>query len=39
MSRLFADMAISPTADFYARVGALGQAFLDIEAEAFKLPR
>jgi TorA maturation chaperone TorD len=39
MGRLFADMAISPTADFYARVGALGQAFLDIEAEAFKLPR
>jgi TorA maturation chaperone TorD len=39
MGRLFADMAMSPTADFYARVGALGQAFLDIEAEAFKLPR
>ena len=39
MGRLFADMAVSPTADFYARVGALGQAFLDIEAEAFKLPR
>jgi TorA maturation chaperone TorD len=39
MGRLFADMATSPTADFYARVGALGQAFLDIETEAFKLPR
>jgi TorA maturation chaperone TorD len=39
MGRLFADMAISETADFYARVGALGQAYLDIEAEAFKLPR
>jgi TorA maturation chaperone TorD len=39
MGRLFTDMAISPTADFYARVGALGQAFLDIETEAFKLPR
>ena len=24
-------------ADFYARVGAFGQTFLDIEAEAFKL--
>lgn len=39
MGRLFADMATSPTADFYARVGALGQAFLDIEVEAFKLLR
>lgn len=39
MGRLFADMAISQTADFYARVGALGQTFLEIEAEAFKLPR
>jgi TorA maturation chaperone TorD len=39
MGRLFADMAISQTADFYARVGALGQTFLDIEAEAFKLPQ
>jgi TorA maturation chaperone TorD len=37
MGRLFADMGISQSADFYARVGALGQAFLDIEAEAFKL--
>jgi TorA maturation chaperone TorD len=37
MGRLFADMAISQSADFYARVGALGQTFLDIEAEAFKL--
>ena len=39
MGRLFADLAISQSADFYARVGALGQTFLDIEAEAFKLAR
>jgi TorA maturation chaperone TorD len=39
MGRLFADMAICKAADFYARVGAVGQTFLDIEAEAFKLPR
>jgi hypothetical protein len=32
-------MAISKAADFYARVGAVGQTFLDIEAEAFRLPR
>jgi TorA maturation chaperone TorD len=39
MGRLFADMAVSQSADFYARVAALGQTFLDIEAEAFKLAR
>ena len=39
MGRFFADLAISQAADFYARVGALGQTFLEIEAEAFKLPR
>jgi TorA maturation chaperone TorD len=39
MGRFFADLAISPTARFYAHVGALGQTFLDIEVEAFKLPR
>ena len=38
MGRFFADLAISEKADFYARVGALGQTFLEIEAEAFKLP-
>ncbi len=37
MGRLFADMAISESADFYARVGTVGQTFLEIEAEAFKL--
>jgi TorA maturation chaperone TorD len=39
MGRFFADLAISEKAQFYACVGALGQAFLEIEAEAFKLPQ
>jgi TorA maturation chaperone TorD len=39
MGRLFADMVVSQSADFYARLGAVGQTFLDIEAEAFKLAR
>ncbi len=39
MGRFFADLAISEKAQFYAHVGALGQTFLEIEAEAFKLPR
>jgi TorA maturation chaperone TorD len=39
MGRFFADLAVSEKAQFYARVGALGQMFLEIEAEAFKLPR
>jgi TorA maturation chaperone TorD len=38
MGRFFADLAISDKAQFYARVGALGQTFLEIEAEAFRLP-
>jgi TorA maturation chaperone TorD len=38
MGRFFVDLAISEKADFYARLGALGQTFLEIEAEAFKLP-
>ena len=37
MGRLFADLGISKSADFYARVGALGQTFMDIETEAFAL--
>jgi TorA maturation chaperone TorD len=39
MGRFFADLESSPAADFYARVGALGRTFLDIEAEAFRLPQ
>jgi TorA maturation chaperone TorD len=36
MPRFFADLSISDKARFYARVGALGQTFLEIETEAFK---
>ncbi len=39
MGRFFADLENSPTADFYARLGAIGRTFLDIEAEAFQLPQ
>ena len=33
-----ADLERCRTADFYARVGALGRTFMDIETEAFALP-
>jgi TorA maturation chaperone TorD len=39
IGRFFADLEMSRTADFYARVGALGRTFLDIETEAFALPQ
>ena len=39
MGRFFADLeGVRPTG-FYARVGALGRTFMDIEAEAFRLPQ
>jgi len=38
IGRFFADLEQSKTAKFYARVGALGRAFMEIEAEAFALP-
>ena len=38
IGRFFADLEQSPTANFYARVGALGRTFIEIEAEAFALP-
>jgi TorA maturation chaperone TorD len=38
IGRFFADLEKSRTADFYARVGALGRTFVEIEAEAFALP-
>jgi TorA maturation chaperone TorD len=38
MGRFFADLETTRTADFYARVGALGRTFMDIETEAFTLP-
>lgn len=39
LDRFFADLERSPTAPFYAHVGALGRTFLEIETEAFGLPR
>ena len=38
IGRFFADLERSQTADFYARVGALGRTFMEIETEAFALP-
>jgi TorA maturation chaperone TorD len=35
--RFFTDLEQCPRADFYARVGALGRTFVDIETEAFAL--
>lgn len=37
IGRFFADLERSETADFYARVGALGRTFVEIETEAFAL--
>jgi TorA maturation chaperone TorD len=39
ISRFFADLERTQPADFYARVGALGRTFIEIETEAFGLPR
>jgi len=39
IGRFFRDLETSKTANFYARVGALGQTFIAIEAEAFALPQ
>jgi TorA maturation chaperone TorD len=38
IGRFFSDLERSETAGFYARVGALGRAFVEIESEAFALP-
>jgi TorA maturation chaperone TorD len=38
IGRFFSDLQRSPTADFYACVGALGRTFMDIETEAYGLP-
>jgi TorA maturation chaperone TorD len=37
MRRFFVDLESARSADFYARVGSLGQVFVDIETEAFAL--
>ena len=39
IGRFFADLERAQAADFYRAVGALGRAFVEIEAEAFALPR
>jgi len=38
MPRFFADLEASKSAPFYARVGGLGRAFMNIESQAFALP-
>lgn len=38
IGRFFADLEHADSADFYARVGAVGRTFVDIETEAFALP-
>jgi TorA maturation chaperone TorD len=38
LGRFFSDLERAETADFYARVGAVGRVFMDIETEAFALP-
>jgi TorA maturation chaperone TorD len=38
IGRFFADLERVEWADFYARVGAVGRTFVDIETEAFTLP-
>ena len=36
--RFFVDLENVKSADFYARVGALGRTFIDVETEAFAFP-
>lgn len=38
IGRFFSDLERSQAADLYARVGALGRTFMEIESEAFALP-
>jgi TorA maturation chaperone TorD len=38
IGRFFADLERAEAADFYARIGRLGQVFMEIEREAFALP-
>jgi TorA maturation chaperone TorD len=37
-ARLFADLETNGTAQFYKSVGRVGRTFIELEAEAFKLP-
>jgi len=38
-ARFFADLEVCAAATFYKSVGRLGRTFIELEAEAFKLPR
>ena len=38
IGRFFADLEGAEAAEFYRPIGALGRAFIDIEAEAYALP-
>jgi len=38
IGRFFADLENAAAADFYKRLGTVGRAYMDIEAEAFDLP-
>jgi TorA maturation chaperone TorD len=38
IGRFFTDLENAAAADFYKRLGTLGRAYMDIEAEAFDLP-
>jgi TorA maturation chaperone TorD len=38
IGRFFADLERAQEADFYRRIGSLGQVFINIETEAFALP-
>ena len=37
-ARCFADVAVAPSAEFYAAVAEVGRQWMEIEAEAFELP-
>lgn len=39
MGRFFSDLERSQRADFYARVGAVGRTFMEIESESYALPQ
>jgi TorA maturation chaperone TorD len=39
IGRFFADLEHTASADFYARVGALGRTFIGLETQAFLLPQ
>jgi TorA maturation chaperone TorD len=39
IGRFFADLQATKSADFYQVVGTLGRTFIEIETEAFELPR